>query len=64
MKKVRKQGWSLTPADILVGYVQAVAQIQVTALFQRPEEWQIAIGDYCTIPKVSKERRYPYACNN
>ena len=20
--------------------------------------------DYCAIPKVSKERRYPYSCNN
>ena len=23
-----------------------------------------ARGDYCAIPKVSKERRYPYSCNN
>ena len=23
-----------------------------------------ALGDYCAIPKVSKERRYPYSCNN
>ena len=23
-----------------------------------------ARGDYCAIPKVSKERRYPYLCNN
>jgi len=23
-----------------------------------------AWGDYCAIPKVSKEGRYPYSCNN
>ena len=23
-----------------------------------------ARGDYCAIPKVSKERRYRYSCNN
>ena len=23
-----------------------------------------ARGDYCAIPQVSKERRYPYSCNN